>query len=232
MNSMTFNGIRKPFVKVLERGRPYWAPRNNDIVSNRGKHRIRKIDTEPVPISVTLLIDGDSKEDLLNKAEEVAAWLNTEKEAPLIFDDRPNRAHWSLLNGSVDEEEIVSFSRASLEFISLYKTGASKRINATTTATNHEITGQTETPWTVEVNFKANTNKFELWAGDIYLQLNYSFIQGDKLIVNYVGREVFLNGKDLRKAVSMSSHFKELRPGTVEIKASVPCTIKYDERYY
>src|SRR5690625_4400470 len=123
MNSMSFNGVRKPFVKILERGRPYWAPRNTEITTRGKKHKVKKVDTEPIPLSVTLLIDGKSKEDLLQKAEEIAAWLNTEKEAPLIFDDQTNRTHWALLDGSVDEQEIVSFSRASLEFIILYKTG-------------------------------------------------------------------------------------------------------------
>ncbi|MCM3396492.1 phage tail family protein [Oceanobacillus profundus] len=232
MNSMTFNGVRKPFVKVVERGRPYWAPRNNEIVSNRGRHRVRKVDTEPVPIPVTLRIEADSKEDLLNKAEEVAEWLNTDKEAPLVFDDRPNRSHWAILNGAVDEEEIVSFSTASLEFISLYKTGATKSINITTTSQQHQITGQVETPWTVEVNFTSNTNRFEFWAGDIYFQLNYSFVAGDRLTVEYTGRKVLLRTRDIRTAVSMSSNFEELKPGTVSVRASHPATLKYDERYY
>lgn len=232
MNSITFNGIRKPYVSVLSRDIPYWFPRTPEIVTNKNRHRIKRITIEPMPIPLTLAIDGDSREDLANKAEEVADWLITTKEAPLVFDHKPNRAFYTVLNGAVDVDEIVMFGTASLEFVALYKTGKSKQIPATTSEKQHQITGQTETPWTVEVSFKANTNKFELWAGDIYLLLNYSFIAGDKLVVNYVGREVFLNGNDLRKAVSMSSHFKELKPGTVEIKASVPCTIKYDERYY
>lgn len=232
MNSMTFNGVRKPFVKVVERGRPYWAPRNSEIVSNRGRHRIRKVDTEPVPIPVTLRIEADSKEDLLNKAEEVAEWLNTDKEAPLVFDDRPNRTHWAILNGAIDEEEIVSFSSASLEFISLYKTGETQILNVNTTSGQHEIKGQLKTPWTIDVTFTKNTNRFEFWAGDIYLQLNYEFVEGDRLTINYTGREVWLRDIDLRKAVSMSSHFEELKPGTVSVRASHACTVKYDERFY
>lgn len=234
MNSLTFNGIRKPFVKVLERGRPYWAPRYNEIVTRGSKHRIRKTETEPIPIPVTLLIDGNSKEDLLNKAEEIADWLITDKEAPLIFDDRTNRTHWVVLEGGVDEDEIVSFSRASLEFISLYKTGEPKELNITPATQQIEVGGQVETPWIIEVSFAADTDKFEFWAGDIYLQLNYNFIKGDKLIVNYTGREVWLNGADLRKSVSMSSVFKMLNPndGLISIKSSVPSILKYDERYY
>ncbi|RHW33516.1 distal tail protein Dit [Oceanobacillus profundus] len=231
-NSMTFNGVRKPFIKLVERGRPYWAPRNNEIVSNRGRHRVRKVDTEPVPIPVTLRIEADSKEDLLNKAEEVAEWLNTDKEAPLIFDDRPSRTHWAILNGAVEEEEIVSFSTASLEFISLYKTGETQIINVNTTSEQHEIKGQLKTPWTIDVTFTKNTNRFELWAGDIYLQLNYEFVEGDKLIVEYTGRKVTLNGNDLRKSVSMSSNFDELNPGRVSFRSSHAAKIIYDERYY
>lgn len=229
---MSFNGIRKPYVKVLERGRPYWAPRSVDVSTNKSKHRIRRVETEPTPLAVTLLIDGNSKDDLLNKAEEIAVWLNTEKEKPLIFDDRPNRAHWSILVDSVDVEEIVTFSRASLEFLSLYKTGETKEIDVTTTSQQHEVTGQVKTPWTIEVEFNENVNRFEFWAGDIYLQLNYQFIAGDRLTIHYTGREVWLRDRDLRTAVSMSSHFEELQPGTVSMRASHACTVKYTERYY
>ncbi|MEN2468015.1 phage tail family protein, partial [Ornithinibacillus sp. JPR2-1] len=69
-------------------------------------------------------------------------------------------------------------------------------------------------------------------SNGLYILLNYNFIAGDMLEIDYVGRKVYLNGNDLRSAVSMSSHFVELEPGQMEIVASHVCTLIYDERYY
>lgn len=232
MNSLTFNGIRKPFVKVLERGRPYWAPRYNEFVTKGNNHRIRNTKTEPVPIPVTLLIDGSSKEDLLNKAEEIAEWLITDKEAPLVFDDRTNRTHWVVLEGAVDEEEIVSFSRASLEFISLYKTGASKTLNLTSTMQSFTITGQTNAPWTSKTTFTVPQSQFVIESNTGIITLNHEFKANDVLEIDYKKRDVSLNKKDLATALSLESIWFELEPGATRIKASHPTILNYDERYY
>lgn len=232
MNSLTFNGIRKPFVKVLERGRPYWAPRYNEFVTRGNNHRIRNTKTEPVPIPVTLLIDGSSKEDLLNKAEEIAEWLITDKEAPLVFDDRTNRTHWVVLEGAVDEEEIVSFSRASLEFISLYKTGASKTLNLTSTMQSFTITGQTETPWVSTTTFTVPQSSFLLESSTGKITLNYNFIAGDVLEIDYKSRDILVNGINLDIGLSLESVWFDLKPRMMQFKASHPTAIKYDERYY
>lgn len=231
---MSFNLVRNNNIYLL-RGRtksPY-HPIERTITKTGKTYRLRK--TERGLLEIEQPIGFKAKTDLsqIEIVDSLTNWLITDDWALLQFDDEPGRRYEALLQSNMaDFEKIAWLRRGTLQFIAKSTLGKSKQINVTTTSKKHQITGQTETPWTVEVSFKANTNKFELWAGDIYLLLNYSFIAGDKLVVNYVGREVFLNGNDLRKAVSMSSHFKELKPGTVEVKASVPCTIKYDERYY
>ena len=62
--------------------------------------------------------------------------------------------------------------------------------------------------------------------------LGYEFIEGDRLTIKYEGREVLLNGKDINFAIRLASNYELLSPGSLQIKASHACELKYDERYY
>lgn len=235
--SMSFNDIRKPYVKILERGRPYWSPRS---VESRN-HRVSKVITEPMPLPLTLSIDGNSKADLLEKAEEVAEWLNTEDVAPLIFDDQPNRIYWSILDGAVDEDEIVSFSKASLEFTCLDKTSKERSLTINRTLTS-VIGGHESTPWKTKTTFEENQSGYELQFNlpgksdlrDICkIKLNYEFIRGDVLEIDYRKREVTVNGVDRSNIlVILQSNYMELPVGEVQLEASHETELFYSERYY
>lgn len=234
LKGMTFNGIRKPYIFLLEgRQKAPFAPISRNINSARKHNRLKSSKRELLPISqpIGYLVEGDV--EALDVADELAEWLITEDVVPLQFDDEPGRTYWVIVQNSIDDFDRFAYTRkGTIQFLCFYTTGESKSINVTTESQSHLVTGQTSTPWNLEVNFTSPTNRFEFWADDIYLQLNYSFIAGDKLIIDYVGRHVILNGNDLRKAVSMSSNFEELQLGNVSMRSSVPSTIKYDERYY
>ncbi|WP_313429867.1 distal tail protein Dit [Siminovitchia terrae] len=231
---MTFNGTRKPFVTVLEKKRPYWAPLNRNIHTTRSGHtRLLNTEKEVLIIPVTLFIDGNSKEDLLSKAEEVAGWLITKEEEKLTFDDQPNRHFMAALDGGVDADEIVSFSRCSIEFSCLYKMGAEHTLPITTSNQTFAITGQESTPWTSRTRFTVPQSSFNLETsrgGKVIL--NYDFIAGDVLEIDYDKRDVRLNGKDLAVSLAFETVWKELEPGPVQIKASHPTDLSYSERYY
>lgn len=234
MTKLYFDGVTKDFVKVLSKGRPYWAPlsRETRVLPNGRKRHVRT-DKEVMSIPVTILIDGNSKADLLSKAEEVASWLVTKDVKRMQFGDEMNRSYIALLDGGIDVDEIVSFSRCSIDFIVLDKVGAEKTINVTTSNTNHTITGQDETPWTIEVVFSRNTTTFELETNQgIYLLLGYEFIEGDRLTIKYEGREVLLNGRDINFAIRLASNYELLSPGSLQIKASHPCVLKYFEVFF
>lgn len=237
MHSFNFNQESKPFVKLLERGRPYWSPR---MVEHRNR-RVTKVTREPKPLPLSLLIDGSSKEDLLNKAEEVALWLNTDDIAPLIFDDQPNRIYWSILDGDVDEEEIVSFSKASLEFLCLDKTSLERNLTITSTLTS-SIGGHESTFWHTRTEFTSNVTGYELAftpTGKSELKdinkivLNGTFRSGDILELDYRKRRVTLNGKDItNQLVILQSNWTELPIGSVGLEASHKTELFYHERYY
>lgn len=234
---MSFNSHRKPYVKILERGRPYWSPRN---VEYRNR-RVSNVTIENMPLPLTLLIDGNSKADLLEKAEEIAEWLNTDDVAPLVFDDQPNKVYWSILDGAVDEDEIVSFAKASLEFICLDKTSEERSLIIDKTLTS-VISGHKSTPWKTKTTFTENQSGYELQFNspgktdlrDICkIKLNYNFTRGDVLEIDYSKRKVTVNGDDITNTVViLQSNFMELPIGEVDFVADHETELFYSERDY
>lgn len=149
MNNFTFNNVRKPFIRITEKERPYWVPIERDVVTvpkQIGGRLNGKFDAGELAIPVKIRIEADDKMDLLDKAEELAAWLITDEEKPLVFDDRPNRTYYAVVEGdSVPEDEIVSFSTLSLNFIcpDPYKYGSEHQTIALKKFTWEAYAGQT-----------------------------------------------------------------------------------------
>jgi phage-related protein len=213
-----FNGIEKDYLTVL-RGRK------------------RPVVTEMNPeISVPVLIQvkpGDSLEQL---KEDISYWLYHEENKRLMFKDNLERYYMAkLLDIDIERTNNRLYGEGEIIFTcedDPYRFGLHQQIPVTADPSTHQITGQTETPWTIEVTFDESASQFELEAGDLYLLLNYEFIAGDILTINYTGREVWLRDVDLRMSVALASNFVELQPGEVEVSASHDCVLKYDERYY
>lgn len=231
---MTFNGQRNNDIYLLRgRSKSPFHPRIRTITRIGKQIRLKKTEREPLEILQPIGFEVKDDKNQIEIIESLTNWLITDDWGILSFDDEPGRSYEAILqNGIEDFEKMVSLRQGTLNFVAKTTLGKEKSINITTTSQTHTITGQESTPWSIDVTFDTNTNRFEFWAGDIYLQLNYEFIAGDKLTIKYTGREVWLRDVDLRKAVSMSSHFEELKPGAVSMRASHPCTVKYTERYY
>lgn len=71
MTKLYFDGVTKDYVTVLSKGRPYWAPFNREVqVLPNGRKRLVKTENEAMTIPVEILIDGNSKEDLLKKQKK------------------------------------------------------------------------------------------------------------------------------------------------------------------
>src|SRR5699024_10290918 len=119
-SNFTFNNIKKPYIRILEMERPYWAPikRNKTKVPHKIGEKVSGKEIEGLVIPVKLRIEGDSKDDLLDKTEEMADWLITDEEKPLVFDDRPNRTYYALVEGdAIPDQEIVSCSTLKINFL-------------------------------------------------------------------------------------------------------------------
>lgn len=236
MNSLSFNGIRKPYLLVTGRKRSYWAPRNLVLTQNRKiGARLRKIKTGARIEEVHVEISTIEGLDIRKTAEDLAGWLLTEFEKELIFDDESDRTYHAVVEGGFDAEEIVTVGYGVIRFVcpDPHKFGPTNTLNLTTSLNTFEIKGQTETPWSSETLFSAPASKYELeFDSGGKIILNYNFITGDLLEVDYEFRSIKLNGKNLAVSLSLESVWKPLDVGFMQIKSSHPTTLKYNERYY
>ncbi|MBD7937131.1 phage tail family protein [Cytobacillus sp. Sa5YUA1] len=237
VKSMTFNGIRMPEIILLEgRSKPPFAQRKHEFRKQDYGYRLKKTTTEPLPISQPIGFVVDDDYNALELRDELTNWLITDEPAPLQFDDEPGRTYYALIENSIDDFSRFAYLRqGTLQFTcpDPYAHGDTKKLDVEILEKTFLIGGQTITPWTVNVTFLEGTNRFELIGSNgLYLLLNYTFVAGDRLQIDYVGRKVFLNGNDLRSAVSMSSNYVLLKPGEITLKASHDCDLIYDERYY
>lgn len=235
--SFTFNGIKKEYLTALHRKRSYWTTRQLVLSEKMKRGAVLQRVKRGVRVEeVTVEIAADSPGDLRNLAEDLSSWLLTETIKELTFDDEPNRRYLAIVDGTFEPEEIVTHGYGTIRFLvpDGNKLGLEKTIPVTTSNTTHTITGQDETPWEVNVTFNQNTTTFELETNKgLYLLLGFELKQGDRLTIKYEGREVWLNDtRDLRFAIRLKSNYEMLQPGSLRVKASHACTLKYDERFY
>lgn len=109
---MTYNGIRKHGVSVLEKSRPYWATRTHELLDVPGMPGAYLSDTkiEVLRFDAVLDIYADSPNQLRRMAEDLAAWFAVDEPKPLIFDDDPSRTYFALITGDLKPDEHVSFA--------------------------------------------------------------------------------------------------------------------------
>ncbi len=230
---MIFNGITKDYVRVLRgRDRPFWANRTHNIDE---RNRVRKTSTDPRIITVPILIMHDGFSDLQRKKEDIANWLVHDEVKTLKFIDDPNRHYHALVDGILDHEEASYWADGEITFVCPmpFKLGETKPINLTTTNQTFNITGQVETPWTSRTVFTESASQFKIESSNgLNIILNYGFIKGHVLEIDYNTRDVFLKGNDLSVAIDLRTEWFELPVGNVVLKASHPTEVTYTERYY
>ncbi|MCC2248867.1 phage tail family protein [Virgibacillus sp. AGTR] len=120
-----------------------------------------------------------------------------------------------------------------MRFVARATLGQTYNLTIQTNLAEHAITGQEKTPFYTTTVFEVPQERFTLEASNgLYILLNYNFIAGDVLEIDYTTRSAILNGKNIDTAISIKSVFKELIPGQMEFVASHKSTVSYTERYY
>lgn len=119
-NGITFNGIKKDYLTVLENGAPFFAPRTNTLIEVPGRPGAiyDGFETGILTIPLRAMIDAEGSGMSLERlAEDLAGWLNVDQPAPLILDSNPNRIYYALIDGTVDPERVVQYAKFDLTFI-------------------------------------------------------------------------------------------------------------------
>lgn len=158
--------------------------------------------------------------------------LGSEKR--LKFTDESAYFTATLENADLPEEE----SNTMIGTLNFYCSDPSKNKNkhilsVDSTYQSFKINGQAETPWTSETIFTEPTNQYtlETKTGGLIL-LDYNFIPGDVLEIDYHKRKVTLNGNLLMVAVNLSTDWRKLQPGFIQMRTSHETLLSYSEKYY
>lgn len=233
LNFMTFNNTRNTNFFLLEgREKAPFAPLNRTIVSYGGDHRLKK--TEKGLLSISQPIGFIVDDDELQLKDSLSSWLITKDWAPLQFDDEPDRTYMALVQNTLEDfEKFVDQRSGTVQFVAKDELGDNKSETINTTNTTIQVSGQEKSPWTTQTTFGADADQFILEANTgLYVQLDYNFIQGDLLKIDYKYRKVTLNGKLLMTPISLQTNWLPLQPGYMQMRASHETEISYHERYY
>lgn len=229
---MIFNGLEKEYITVLtELFRPPTPPIE---FNERGTKKKFTDMILPVPIKVS------SNEHVEHLKQDIAEWLYHEEPKELIFKQIPN-LHYLAEYESMELNERGSFGRGTIYFYlkDAHRYSEERIIEATGT---HDIKGHTSTTWRTRTEFTSKQEGFEFTFNapgktdlkDINkIVINYNFIAGDVLEIDYSKRRITVNGNDISNAlVIIQSNYAELPIGIVKFEASHETDVFYHERYY
>lgn len=164
-----FNGVSKYYVRAVKKKRPAWATLQRNILTVPGRPGgyLQDTDTKPRVIPVTLFLINEDFYDLQKLKEDLAAWLVTNEEKELIFEDEPDRAYYAVIDGSFDPDEFVDTGIGSVNFIcpDPYKYGPEKKLEFVNTLT-FNVEGSKETPPTIRVQLKQDSTYLAISDGE------------------------------------------------------------------
>lgn len=241
--TMTFNGVSKPFVHVTtDTKRPMWAPVEWEMVEIPGRPgaypKQKKIKARP--LSVSVVIKG--VDDMQKAKEEVAEWLVTDKPAPLVFPDEPDRTYYAVIDGEDQLDEVFKFGKGTINFTCAdpYKHGAEVVFNVSETAgavTTIKNNGSAPTSPIVTCTFTTAADSYSIELlnddGSVHqgVYMKFSFIGGDSLVIDFAKRLATISGMKKNSAVLIKSDFFKIPPKNAKVKASLPSEMRFTEKY-
>lgn len=123
MKSLTFNGIRKDWLYLLEgRQKAPFAPITRNLLKIPGRPGalLQSSEIEPLVIYQPIGFVVKNDIDALTKKDELASWLVTMEPVALEFDDEPGRIYYAVVQNTVsDYEKFVRQRRGIIEFLVL-----------------------------------------------------------------------------------------------------------------
>lgn len=230
---MIFNGVEKDYVKVnMGLFRPPTPPIEfNTTERRRGGSKTRKKRFTDMTLPVPVTIRSDQPIEYLK--EEISDWLYHEEPKKLIFKQIPDRYYLAEYE-SMELNERHKYAKGTIYFyLALgYRFGENKTLNVTSSNQSFNITGQEEAPWQSETVFDDSTSQYKLESNTGKIILNFDFVSGDVLRIDYKTRSITLNGVNIDVGLSLNSEWFDLNPGYMTLSASDETELTYTERFY
>jgi len=171
---------------------------------------------------------GTSRENLREKARQIAAWLYTKERAILSFDDEPGRYYMAKLDGAIDPEQLSVLATFSLSFrCEPLAYGAEVEADFASDQATINNPGSFEALPSFTVTFTSSANEWRVALGAKYVRVIHNFQAGDVLEISNATGLVLINGaRALDKLDWQYSEFFTLLPGvnTLSISPTGVCT--------
>ncbi len=237
---LLFNGISKKYLLIKSVQSPFFAPlkRSYEDID----HRLLRTERGPRVLPVTVHMEYDNLSHFERLKEDVAWWLVHDKPKKLEFYNDPDRLYWAVVDSSVEYGDILpTAATATIPFLCGYKYSHERKLTINDKLTSN-IDGHKSTPWKTKTTFSEKQTGYELQFNspgksdlrDINkIKLNYEFVAGDVLEIDYSKRKVTVNGVDRSNILSiLQSNYMELPIGEVQFSVSHKTEFYYNERYY
>lgn len=232
MHNMEFNNQSKGWIYLLEgRSKSPYFPINRSFTQIGNTHRIKSTKRGLLEITQPIGFISNSMSSL-ELEDELANWLVTNDWTTLKFSDEPGRLYQAVVqNDMSDFRRFASLRQGIIQFIARAAEGETHLLEITSTGKMFKIEGQVSTPWVATVNFTESASNYKLEFVNNKIILNYEFVSGDQLKINYETRSINLNGNNIDVGLSLNSSWQELTPGYAEVVSSQLTTIRYNERF-
>lgn len=237
----TFNGVHSSTYKIAVKNKnrqllPASKDTYTDIPGRHGSiHFPGKLQDRFIELECAFM--GDSREDLREKARDIAAWLYTSERAVLSFDDELGRYYYAKLDGAIDPEQLFVLATFTLTFRCEPLTyGAEVQTDFVSDQATVNNPGTFEALPIFNATFTAAASEWKVTLGMKYIRVVRNFAVNDTLEVNCAtGAILFNEVRDLASLDWQNSEFFALPPGvsTLTITPAAVCTatVKFNPRW-
>lgn len=234
----TYKGITSEGrVRVLNVSRtllPSSEVTTTDIEGNVGLYFVKKTHGVRV-IRMDLAIIGDTPEDLMDRVEDVADWLDADKPEPLVLNDSPDRTFYAIVQGDTSLDEQLKYGFFTVEFIcpDPYSYGAERTENLVSGVNSITYNGTAPTYPTMTITFPSAIPNIQIDNGEDIMELTYSFDTTTTLEINSQTGKITINGEINSQIMSLTSDFFPLKKGsnTINVSEGASIVMKYKERF-
>ena len=233
---MTFNGTPSTDasfgIKVLQKvSRPISSGsrvRTEEITGGDGVYFHGK-DRKELYIPVKFYMSATSMANKRTAIRAIAAWLEVDEPAILIFDDEPLKRYYAIPIDTIDIDEVVYQGYGTVRF--LVPSGYAE---STSTKTASPNSGTLETPVAITATMVTASATLKIDCGDEHILITTPLVVADEIIIDTNTRYVTLNGADIREYVSFGSDYFKLPVGVFTLTptpANTTVAVVFRERW-
>lgn len=238
-----FNGytLTDHFFVINDRGRGI-VGRELNLVSLPGVDgaKLKGVRYTERTIEIDTLFIAANDAELRKILEEINYILATDKEEALIFSDEPDRTYYAVFSTAQESEGQNGVYKVTLTFVypnpekEAAETVVTTETNSPTVVKND---GKRAVTPTITCVFESDASTYEIQllkedeTIEKRIKVNFNFIKGDTLVIDFEKRKVIINGKVNMNALLMLSRWFNIPVGEITVNTTHKSSISFNKAY-